>query len=420
MAEDITSNIDINTRQTGLDYASLATDYGTSGYNLLYTHVPLQKIAWGDETTSTRVTTAYPFPVRIYGQSTAIPVSGSLSASGYFPVRGVTGVPLVVIGSTFSADAKLGITGTIQGIVNGTPVGISGPVTISNSVAVYGVSGAVAMGITGGRRLNSSSDSVTVAGAVSISGISMSAATHSVAVYGSDLGNKVLARMYASDGTTLGMSGDAIKVALVNPGINFSVSYTATVGVTNASEGALRVQGYTAGGTPITIKGSLAGGAVEIGATSPVPVSVSGTVTIDDTDIVSSLENTNKPLIGALTTISSNTLAIQTISNQLTSTSGANVTIKEIKRASTILHGQTTATTTPTPITTGSIKTGVTIKALRANTGPVYIGNGGTLTTSNGYVLDAGDSVFLEVDDLKKVFIRTDTNIRAIVSYIAS
>ena len=158
MPIDTTSNIDIPIKDNELNYASLATDYGTAGVGLGAAHVPLQKIAWGDEATSTRVTTAYPFPVRIYGQSTAIPVSGSLSASGYFPVRGVTGVPLVVIGSTFAADAKLGITGTIQGIANGTPVGISGPVTISNSVAVYGVSGAVAMGITGGRRLNSSSD----------------------------------------------------------------------------------------------------------------------------------------------------------------------------------------------------------------------------------------------------------------------
>jgi len=418
MALDTDNNIRISLYN--LDSAIMATDYGTAGICLGDAHVQLAKVAWGDEVTSNRVTTTYPLPVRIYGQATAIPVTGTLAASGYFPVRGVTGVPLVVVGSTFTSDPKIGITGTIQGIANGTPVGISGPVTVSNNIAIYGISGATAVGITGGRRLNSSSDSVSVTGSVSINGLSMSAATHSVAVYGSDLGNKVLSRMYGSDGTTLGMSGDAIKVALVNPGINFSVSYTSSVGVTNGSEGALRVQGYTAGGTPITIKGQLAGGAVEIAATSAVPVGVSGSVTIDDTDIIDSLENANKPLISTLSTISSNTSTIQTISNQLTSTSGANVTVKEIKRASSILHGQATVTTTPTSIATGLIKTGVTIKALRANTGPVYIGNGGTLTSANGYVLDAGDSVFLEVDDLKKVFVRTDTNVRAIVSYIAS
>lgn len=40
--------------------------------------------------------------------------------------------------------------------------------------------------------------------------------------------------------------------------------------------------------------------------------------------------------------------------------------------------------------------------------------------TVNGYVLDAGDSVFIETDDLKRVFVRIDANIKATISYIAS
>lgn len=420
MAADTNNNIKISVSNGTFDTAIMATDYGTAGICLGDAHVQLAKLAWGDELTSNRVTTSVPLPVRLYGQATAIPVSGSLTASGYFPVRGVTGVPLVVIGSTFTTDANIGITGTIQGIANGVLVGITGGVKVLNNIGVFGVSGATAIGITGGRRLNSSSDSVSVTGAVSINGISMSAASHSVAVYGSDLGTKVLSRMYGSDGATLGMSGDAIKVALVNSGINFSVSFVSEVGVTNANLGALRVQGYTGGGTPVTIKGQLAGGAVEIAATSPVPVGVSGAVSINDTNILTSLESTAKPLIGNLATISSNTSTIQTISNQLTSTSGANVTVKEIKRATSILHGQITVMPTPSPLSAGPLKTGVTLKALRTNTGPIYVGNSGSLTSANGYVLDAGDSIFLEVDDLKKVFVRTDLNITATISYIAS
>jgi hypothetical protein len=170
----------------------------------------------------------------------------------------------------------------------------------------------------------------------------------------------------------------------------------------------------------VTVKGQLAGGAVEIAATAPVPVGISGSVQIVDTNIVNSLENTNKPLITNLATISSNTSVIETISNKLSSTSGANVTVKEIKRPTTILHGQKAVTTTPTSIASGALKVGVTIKALRTNNGPVYVGNGGTLTATNGYILDPGDSVFIETDDLKKVFVRIDSGITATIAYISS
>ena len=411
-------NIEINIAS---GTAVLATDYGTSGYGFTASHAQIAKIVWGDENVTYRANEAYPFPVKLYGNTGgSLSVSGTVSGTGDFFVRTNPTIPLIVKGSTFSTDAPVGITGRIQGITNGTAVGVTGYINVLNLVGIYGVSGATAIGITGGRRLNSSTDSVTVSGNVGIAGLSLSAASHSIAVYGSDLGGKVLTKIYGSDGTTLGMSGDALKVALVNPGINFSVSYSSTVGVTNGTEGALRIQGYTASGTPVTVKGQLAGGAVEIAATSAVPVGVCGSVQIDDTDLIASLESSAKPLISNLATINSNTATIGTISNQLNSAVGANVTVREIKRPSTVVHGQKTVTTTPSSIGSGALKAGVTIMALRSNSGPVYLGNGGTLTAINGYVLDAGDSVFIETDDLKKIFVRIDTGTTATVSYIAS
>lgn len=419
MPADTTSNVRIVLYGVS-EYAEMATDYGTSGVGLSAAHVAISKVAWGDEVSANRVTTTAPLPVRLYGANSSVPITGNVGASGTFTVQTSATNPIIVKGSTFTADSPVSISGRIQGITNGTYVGVSGPVSISNQVAVYGVSGGQAIGITGGRYLKSATDSVTVSGSVGISGISMSAATHSVAVYGSDLGSKVLTKIYGSDGTTLGMSGDALKVALVNSGINFSVSMGSVVGVTNGSETPLRIQGYSGSGVPITVKGQLAGGAVEIAATSAVPVGVCGNVSIDDTDIISSLESGAKPLISNLASINSNTLAVQSIQNQLTSFSGANVTVKEIVRPSSIVHGQKVVTTIPTNISAGSLRVGVTIKALRANTGPVYIGSGGTLTNINGYVLDAGDSVFIETDDLKRVFLRVDADIKATVSFIAS
>lgn len=411
-------NIEINIA-TGT--AVLATDYGTSGVGVSQAHLQLIKSAWGNENLTYRTSEEYPLPIKIYGSTgTAMSVSGTVSGTGDFFVKTYPTFPLIVKGSTFPTDSPVSISGRVQGITNGTQVGITGTVSVGNQVVVYGVSGGYPIGITGGRRLSSSTDSVAVSGTVGIAGLSLAAASHSIAVYGSDLGGKVLTKIYGSDGTTLGMSGDALKVALVNPGINFSVSYTSTVGVTNGSEGALRVQGYTGTGTPLTIKGSLSGGAVEIGAVTPVPVGISGSVEINDTDIINSLESSSKPLISNLATISANTQLIDTISNKLSSTAGANVTVKEIKRPTTIYNGQKTVTATPSSVGTGLLKVGVTIKASRSNTGPVYVGNGGTLTASNGYILDAGDSVFIETDDLKRVFVRVDTGITATISYISS
>lgn len=87
----------------------------------------------------------------------------------------------------------------------------------------------------------------------------------------------------------------------------------------------------------------------------------------------------------------------------------------------TVYNGQKAVTTAGTAEALGSSTTltaGVTVKALAANTNNVYVGDS-SVDSSNGYVLDAGESVFIEVDDLAKVFIDVDTNGEG-VSYIAS
>jgi hypothetical protein len=68
----------------------------------------------------------------------------------------------------------------------------------------------------------------------------------------------------------------------------------------------------------------------------------------------------------------------------------------------------TQATSTPTPLTKG-----VEIKAAAANTAEVYVGRsdlttGGTAAT-DGFPLSAGERLFLPIDDLSKLYLRTGT-----------
>lgn len=58
---------------------------------------------------------------------------------------------------------------------------------------------------------------------------------------------------------------------------------------------------------------------------------------------------------------------------------------------------QLTATSTP-------LKSGITVKALPGNSDQIYIGYSSAVTASNGYPLDADQSVFIEIDDVNKVW----------------
>jgi hypothetical protein len=399
--------------------AVIATDYGTSGaVGFSASHAQISKLAWGDENNTYRVSESAPAPVRIYGiTGTTIPVSGTVSGTGYFFVKTNDAFPIKVIGSTFSTDPRVGITGTIQGIANGVPVGVTGNVNVNNNIGIFGISGATAIGITGGRRLSSTTDSVYVYGNVGISGgFQLTAIDDSVSVYG-PAGSTFVEVNLNSGGSALGRSGDALKVAVTNTGFTFSVSLATTIGVTNDVAGnGLRIQGTTSG-TPVTIQGSLAGGAVEIGAYSAVPVGVSGSVTIDDTDLISSIEDL-KTNIDTVATNASYALDILNLVNA--SGAGAKVNIASTTRPTTFQHGQKALTVTPSVLGSSQLRTGVTLKSPITNTVDIYVGNSlATATTTNGYILSPGEIIFLEIGTLGSVFVRTASG-TANLTYIGS
>lgn len=91
-----------------------------------------------------------------------------------------------------------------------------------------------------------------------------------------------------------------------------------------------------------------------------------------------------------------------------------------INPASTLVYGQKTVTAHGTAEALGSavLVSGVRIKALAGNTGNIYVGDA-DVDSTNGYVLDAGEEFFQEIDSLEKVYIDSDVDAEG-VSFIGA
>ena len=425
---DTVSNITIDISG---NTANMATDFASSGVGITAAHVPIQKIAFGDETVSTRVSSSNPLPITIQSNQELVGVSGSVGITGntkivvpFEPVpTGLTNNFIKVAGT--STGGFIGVTGTIEGISGGFPVPVSGTVNVSNAtgLGVFGISGATAIAITGGRRLNHSEDSVRIENSViGVSGgRTILAATDSIKVFGSDA-TPYVPVVLAKDrtGSTAGFSGDALKVAVTNTSFTATVNVSATTGVTNDSAGnALKVQGLS-GGEPLMIKGEN-GGAVNVVATSSLPVSFSGTQTINDTNIVNALESSTKPLITNLSSISQDTSSIKLIRNDLNS-GNVSVKVSETEQPTAIRSGSKSVGLNATQIigSGGAVKVGVKVKASLDNTDTVLIGNFRLVNgESAGYPLEPGESCFLNVNDIGLIYARSSSG-KQTIHYLGS
>lgn len=77
-----------------------------------------------------------------------------------------------------------------------------------------------------------------------------------------------------------------------------------------------------------------------------------------------------------------------------------------------VINGKATVTTAATAVALGTstvLVNGVSIKALNANTGIIYVGKSG-VTSANGYELNAGEGIFIACDDLSKIYINSNIN----------
>ena len=296
---DTGSNIIV---QTVGNTANLATDFGTSGVNLADAHVPLQKIAYGNSGAAIRVSDTNPLPITVSGSDVAISVSGLVGPSGEFGI--------VNAGSKY-----LRVAGTSAG----------GGITVQGEVGITSLGLAVTGGIIAG--LKSSRDTVKIQGGtleiVGHNGITFPAA-------------KIFAGGGGATGAAVGISGDAMKVAVVNAGFTAVVTLSSTVGVTN--NGILKVGGDGNFETPV-------------GAT------------------------------------------LQPIN------------INSIAQPSGFTNGQfDVISTVGRQLPAAPLGSGVKLRAISTNTATIYLGyTFNPLGTTNGYPLLAGESCYLEVNNLNLV-----------------
>jgi hypothetical protein len=154
--------------------------------------------------------------------------------------------------------------------------------------------------------------------------------------------------------------------------------------------------------------------------------SISGTVTIDDSDIISSLETDTKPLISKLNDIKTGTDNILGIKNDLASGKGVKASISSITRPSVLRSGSKTFTTSSASQlhTNLELLTGVTVKNSPSSSVNVLVGQRNLLNSAaNGYLLEPGESIYLEINNINKIYAKTDTNnpgVSATVYYIGS
>ena len=349
--------------------ADFCTDIGTTPEGVTC-HLPLNKIVWGDSTTSYKVNETYPLPVQVRGVTgDSLQFSGNIGASGNFPVVNpeITGV---CSGIQFLA---------VAGTTTGDPVGVTGSVRLAESVGITGN-----VGVTG---IVAIADSVTVKGEVGISGgsLNLNSGTDSVSVFGHDGTEFVKTELYATNGTTIGVSGDALKVAITNAGITFSATIASVVGITNANgaasaSDAITVQGVS-GGTPVIVKGRNSE-AIEVTNTSGSALGITAE------NLRVSIEDYIKP-----SSMISGTLV-----------AGHGSTGTQVLSASTPL------------------KSGLTVKSHPSNIDFVFVGNSGLSAgnTFNGYPLESGESLFLEVDNANLVYVVGISGDKRRVNYIGS
>jgi hypothetical protein len=257
------------------------------------------------------------------------------------------------------------------------------PVTLSSGVTANIVNFTNPVIVVG----NSAGDAVFVQGTVSIQGVSgaplavtggipRSYTKDSIAVYGYNGNPYIQATLVGSGGAAIGMSGSAIRVSVQD--ITVTASINPVIYVENyGSTSAIRIQGNSGG--------------------YPVVAGVSGTVTINDTNITNGLTG----IYGQLVTLNNNFISygvgrpVNFVAGRMTSTTGV-----------TSLY--------PTGYTTGN---GIQMKASALNTDLIYINSDGV--ASIGYELDPGESVFLDITNLNKIYVRARTSSQ-VISYMAS
>lgn len=317
MAADTDDNVTIVA--SGGNTASIATDYGTTGDagTFLTHHVQVNKIAWGSDTTTNRVSATSPLPVSLYGITGGL----TLNAISNAYVRNVSGTYLEVAGISGAA-------------VSVTDSGANTKLTtISNSLNT-------GSGTTFGVLVNTLADTFTSGG-----GGYVRSASVAFPIFSRIIGGNTTAS--ASIDTSTGVN--ALYVSLAGGSFSITANIASTVAVINDVSSPLKIQGYT-GGNPVIVTGT----------------------TIEST---LSTISTNAAYLG--NTINTN---VANISTYLSGGTGKIKTMPElVSTVSTGSLATTTSFQRLTSITSIGVTYGVQIKSAASNRYSVYVtGNTGT------------------------------------------
>lgn len=104
---------------------------------------------------------------------------------------------------------------------------------------------------------------------------------------------------------------------------------------------------------------------------------------------------------------------------KLAANAGVNIGSVDIAAPTTVINGKKTVTTAGTRVTLAASTTvkGVTVKALAANTGKIYVGDT-SVASANGFELAASESVSLDLANLNTINLDSSVNGEG-VSFIA-
>ena len=254
-----------------------------------------------------------------------------------------TGTPLpVTVAGGMSATIS-GFCGTIQieGVGSGTPVPVSGTVSVmgltASPVYVQTTTGC-RVEVTGGRYLNKLTDNVSV--------------------FGPSGNTWIYSNLVNASGVAIGTTANPMQVSF--SGVTITANIASTIGVTNDSAGnGLRIQGMSGG--------------------LSIAVTVGNTVGINDTAILTGMTNVYGQLL--------------TLNAQILSIAGSVPSSIKSNRISS------SASATQMDATGFTCSYGINLKAAATNTNLVYFaGNTGVSSTSS-YGLDPGEEIFVKVNN---------------------
>ena len=299
---------------------------------------------------------------------------------------------------------------------------------VKDSVAVEGFAGMTAIAVTGGIVISKQPHGG------SFETRSLEAHRDSVAIYDAAGGTGPHVKLIGHDGTPIGISGGALKVAVDNGNFTATVTVTPEIEVKGSTGSTgIQVRGVTS--QEIVVKGPLTGGALEVASPSGLnvraltttdQVSVGGELATDVTNLktnLSALLSEVKSLQSDIKSVNGNIQDVEAIvtnfQNNGTETyydkSGAtsgiffNTCVKKTVQPDALISITLSVSTNAKSVSTNrEVNNGVYIQSNPTNTSNVVVGGSALLSKGGqlGFTLEPGESIFLQVSNLNLIYVK--------------